>query len=192
MNSVSSPLAPGLLVAAPPLGDPNFDQSVVLLAQHGPEGSFGWIINGRELMSLRELIINAEIHTSPVEGIERPVRVGGPVSTEQVWLVYRTDQKPESLDGQFDVGCGITASASAKVLEAAAKGEAPPSVLGLVGYAGWAPTQLENEIRAGAWLPTDAEAAIVFDVPREEIWRRAYERVGTTPMAFTTRTVGLA
>lgn len=188
---MSSSLAPGLLVAAPPLGDPNFDQSVVLLAQHGPEGAFGWIINGRELMSLRELIINADIHDDP-DCSARPVRVGGPVSPEQVWLVYKTEHKLEGLDGQFDVGCGITATASAKVLEAAARGQAPPSVLALVGYAGWAPAQLENEIRVGAWLPTDGEAPIVFDVPRERIWSRAYERVGTTPIAFTSRTVGSA
>jgi putative transcriptional regulator len=64
--------------------------------------------------------------------------------------------------------------------------------MGLVGYAGWAPFQLENEIRSGAWLPTDADTELVFEVPRDEIWRRAYERMGTTPMAFTTRTVGSA
>jgi putative transcriptional regulator len=62
----------------------------------------------------------------------------------------------------------------------------------LVGYAGWAPAQLENEIRLGAWLPTDADAALVFDVPRDDVWRAAYERVGATPMAFTTRIVGSA
>ena len=87
---------------------------------------------------------------------------------------------------------GVTASPSRKMLEAIAGGRGPRSLVGLVGYAGWAPWQLENEIRSGAWLPTDADAEIVFDVPRSEIWHRAYERVGTTPMAFTTRTVGSA
>jgi putative transcriptional regulator len=62
----------------------------------------------------------------------------------------------------------------------------------LVGYAGWAPHQLENEIRAGAWLPTDVHAEVVFDVPSDAAWTSAYERVGTTPIAFTTRTVGSA
>ena len=62
----------------------------------------------------------------------------------------------------------------------------------LAGYAGWAPMQLENEIRAGAWLPTDVEASIVFDVPADDLWRKAYERIGATPMAFTSRTVGSA
>jgi putative transcriptional regulator len=64
--------------------------------------------------------------------------------------------------------------------------------MGLVGYAGWAPDQLENEIRSGSWLPTEAHPSLLFDVPRDEIWQRAYERAGTTPIAFTTRTVGSA
>jgi putative transcriptional regulator len=186
-----SSLAPGLLVAAPPLGDPNFDRSVVLLAAHGPEGAFGWIINGRELMTLSELLIRAEITNGSIDA-PGYVRIGGPVSPEQVWLVYRSEERLPELDGQFEVGVGITASASRSVLEAVAAGQSPRSLVGLAGYAGWAPSQLENEIRSGAWLPTDVEAAIVFDVPKEQIWQRAYERMGTTPIAFTSRTVGSA
>jgi len=186
-----SSLAPGLLVAAPPLGDPNFDRSVVLLAAHGPEGAFGWIINGRELMTVSELLIRAELVESAVE-TAGAVRVGGPVSPEQVWLVYRSDERLPELEGQFEVGVGITASASRSVLEAIAAGRAPRSLVGFAGYAGWAPSQLENEIRNGAWLPTDVEPDIVFDVPREQVWHGAYERIGATPIAFTSRTVGSA
>lgn len=186
-----SPLAPGLLVAAPPLGDPNFDRSVVLLAAHGPEGAFGWIINGREIMTVPELLVRADITESPLE-VPGRVRVGGPVSPEQVWLIYRTEERFDGVEGQFDVGQGITACASRKALEAVASGYTPKSLVGLVGYAGWAPDQLENEIGAGAWLPTDVDPSVVFDVPSEEVWTRAYERVGTTPIAFTTRTVGSA
>lgn len=186
-----SSLAPGLLVAAPPLGDPNFDRSVVLLAAHGPEGAFGWVVNGRELMSVPELLMRAEIvdHHIEVPGL---VRLGGPVAQEQVWLIYRSEERFDDLAGQFDVGAGITACASRKVLEAVAQGRAPKSLMGLVGYAGWAPNQLENEIRVGAWLPTDVDRDVVFDVPTDSAWTRAYELVGATPMAFTTRTVGSA
>lgn len=186
-----SDLAPGLLVSAPPLGDPNFERSVVLLAAHGPDGAFGWIINGRELMTLSELLVRVELAS---ERIDAPgvVRLGGPVSPEQVWLVYRTEDRIEGIDGQFEVGEGITASASKRVLEAVAAGQIPRSLLGLAGYAGWAPSQLEDEIRAGAWLPTDVEPGLLFDVPPQELWRHAYERVGTSPIAFTSRTVGSA
>lgn len=185
-----SELAPGFLVAAPPLGDPNFDRSVVLLAAHGEEGAFGWILNGRPVMSLAELIVRADVSSSPPP-LAGSVRVGGPMSPEQVWLVYRSEERFDGIDGQFDVGPGIMACASRRVLEVLAEGVAPSSLFGVVGYAGWAPGQLENEIRAGAWLPTDVDLELIFDAPREELWQRAYERVGATPIAFTSR-VGLA
>ena len=189
---MSSLLAPGLLVAAPPLGDPNFDQSVVLLAAHGPEGAFGWVINGRDVMTLEELLERVEMKSGKSRPLRGHVRLGGPVAQEQVWLVYRTEDKIVGVDEQFDIGCGITASPSRRMLEALADGSAPESLVGLLGYAGWAPSQLENEIRGGAWLPTDADASLVFDVPRHEVWTQAYERLGATPIAFTSRTVGSA
>jgi len=186
-----SDLAPGFLVAAPPLGDPNFDRSVVLLAAHGSEGAFGWVINGREVMSMAELMQRVELEAPPPL-LEGTVRLGGPVSQEQVWLIFSVDERLASFDGRVDLGGGICASASRKVLDAIASGVVPNRLTALLGYAGWAPQQLENEIRMGAWLPTDFAPELVFDAPREEVWQRAYERVGTTPMAFTSRTVGSA
>jgi putative transcriptional regulator len=184
-------LAPGFLVAAPPLGDPNFDRSVVLLAAHGPDGAFGWVLNGKPLMTLGELLVRAGI-VEVAPDLPASVRVGGPVSPEQVWVVYRSDERFADLEGQFEVGEGVTASASRKVLEAIARGVVPTSLVGLVGYAGWAPSQLENEIKRGSWLPIDLTPSLVFDVPEERLWYAAYERVGATPMSFTTRTVGSA
>ncbi|MDX2053397.1 MAG: YqgE/AlgH family protein [Polyangiaceae bacterium] len=185
-----SKLAPGLLLAAPPLGDPNFDKSVVLLASHGDEGAFGWVLNGKHLMTLSDLLSRAEIvENSEVAG---SVRIGGPVSQEQVWLVYPSKFRFEDVEGQFEVYPGITATASRKVLELIAEGNVPEPLICLAGYAGWGPDQLEDEIRRGSWLPTDVDPQIVFEVSPEQCWHRAYERVGTTPMAFTTRTVGSA
>jgi putative transcriptional regulator len=187
-----SGLAPGLIVAAPPLGDPNFERSVVLLASHGPEGAFGWIINGRELMPLSELLVRAEV-TTEAPDIDGSVRLGGPVSTDQVWLVYKIEDRFEGIEGQFTVGSHIMATASKRVLELLAAGDrATSSVVAFAGYAGWAPMQLENEIRQGAWLPTDLDVGIVFDVPRDRVWERSYGLIGATPMSFTSRTVGSA
>jgi len=194
---MSSELAPGLLIAAPPLVDSGFDRSVILLAAHGEDGAFGWIVNGREVMTLNELLDHVDLPAPVSDASEEPragVRLGGPVGTEQVWLLYRTDEKGtlDDVPDQFDVGCGVTASPSQRVLQAVAEGRAPRSLMGVLGYAGWAPNQLENEIRRGSWLPIGAEVTLLFDVAREEIWEAAYERVGATPMSFTTRTVGSA
>lgn len=184
-------LAPGLLLAAPPLGDPHFDRSVVLLAAHGPEGAFGWVINGRAVMPLAELLQRAEVSAELLD-VGGVLRIGGPVAPEQVWLVYRAEQRFEGVDGQWDIGAGILACASRRILEVVATERESRGMVALAGYAGWAPEQLEREIQGGAWLPTDVEADVVFDVPQEELWHHAYARAGTTPMAFTTRTVGSA
>lgn len=164
---------------------------MVLLAQHGPEGAFGWILNGRDVMTLEDLLVRAEITESPID-VGGAVRVGGPVAREQVWLIYRTEERLTDLEGQLEVCEGVTATASRRVLEAVAAGHHPPSLFGLAGYAGWAPLQLEAEIKRGAWLPTDVDSNMVFEVPRAELWTKAYERIGTSPIAFTTRTVGSA
>jgi putative transcriptional regulator len=187
-----SPLAPGLLVAAPPLGDPNFERSVVLLAAHGDEGAFGWVINGQQLMTIRQLVERADVRTPAPAGIPGIVRAGGPVGTEQVWLLYPTATRYKDLDDQFDVGFGITATSSRRLLEALADGEAQGPVLGVAGYAGWGPSQLEDEIRAGSWLPTDADIDILFGTDSTTTWLRAFERIGTSAMAFTSRIVGSA
>jgi putative transcriptional regulator len=188
---MSSVLAPGLLLAAPPLSDPNFERSVVLLSAHGPDGAFGWVLNGPESMSLSELLERTQLAPSGAD-VTGVVRFGGPVSQEQVWLLYPTGVLPAELEGQLQVAPGITASASRKVLELIASGRVPPELITLMGYAGWGPWQLENEIKAGAWLPTDVNAQIVFEPPRAELWARAYQRVGATPLSFTSRTVGSA
>lgn len=186
-----SVLAPGLLVAAPPLEDPNFDRSVVLLASHGKNGAFGWVINGERVMSLSELATHAGLECGAPQS-SSSIYVGGPVGREQVWLLYRTEERLPAVPDQFDVGFGITASPSQKVLEAILQGRAPKSLRGVMGFAGWEPSQLEREIGRGSWLPMNAEASLVFDVSAEEMWAQAYRHAGTSPMAFTTRVVGQA
>jgi putative transcriptional regulator len=191
-----SVLAPGLLIAAPPLEDPNFDRSVVLLASHGKNGAFGWVINGERVMSLSELATHTglvcDAALSSSSHSSSSIYVGGPVGREQVWLLYRTEERLHAVPDQFDVGFGITASPSQKVLEAVLQGRAPKSLRGVIGFAGWEPSQLEREIGRGSWLPMDAQASLVFDVSLDEMWAQAYQRAGTSPMAFTTRVVGQA
>jgi putative transcriptional regulator len=186
-----SELAPGLLIAAPPLGDPNFDRSVVLLAAHGRDGAFGWVLNGKPVMSISELLVRAEVTDRRIE-LPGMVRFGGPVSQDQIWLVYPAAERLDDVEGQFEVAPGVLATASKTVLERLADGVSMPRVAGFAGYAGWAGGQLENEIRLGAWLPCPVDAGIIFDVPVDQVWARSYERLGTTPIAFVSRTVGSA
>ncbi len=197
-----SSLAPGILIAAPPLSDPNFDRSVVLLASHDEEGAFGWVINGKRMMSVAELLTRADIMPPPTEqgdeaaerllALPGEVRIGGPVSTEQVWLVYPTAERLEGVDGQFEVAAGVHATASRTFLEKLAEGHVVPHLLAFAGYAGWGPGQLEREIQGGGWLPGPSVPHLLFATEVESTWQRAYETLGTSPIAFTSRTVGSA
>jgi putative transcriptional regulator len=182
-------LAPGLLLAAPSLHDPNFERSVVLLGRSGGEGALGWVINGRELMPVRELLTSAELVPEGVSVprsavFSRTACVGGPVAPAAGWLVYR--RSGEALAGEIPVGPEIGVSGELSTFTDLMRGTGPTEFRLVLGCAGWAPGQLESEIVAGAWLPAAVDVALLFETPREAVWDEAYRRsVGAGPAAFT-------
>lgn len=186
-----SSLAPGILIAAPPIGDPSFERTVVLLASHDEDGAFGWVLNGDPIMDLGELLAQVGVGR-PAEPVPGIVTWGGPVSTEQVWLAYPEEARIAGLDGQFQVGEHILATASREFLARIAQGAKVPKLRAFAGYSGWGPGQLEREIRGGGWLPGPLDFELTFRTPQRDVWQRAYQKLGTTPIAFTTRTVGSA
>ena len=194
-----SKLAPGILIAAPPMGDANFDRSVVLLASHDEDGAFGWIINGESLMTVAELLEQAGIEGPSGVGAEQlseclqgRVHRGGPVSQEQVWLVYPAEERIPGVSGQMEIAPGIFATASREFLERLAEGVEVHWLRAFAGYAGWAPGQLESEIQLGGWLPGDIDHNLLFEHEAVDVWRRAFELQGVSPISFTSRTVGSA
>jgi putative transcriptional regulator len=182
-------LAPGLLLAAPSLRDPNFLHSVVLLGRAGDDGALGWVINGRELMSVRELLASSELLPSGQAIPETPsfaatVRVGGPVAPAAGWLLYRRLAQP--LPGEIAVGADLGVSGEMAAFNGLLAGHGPAEFRMLLGCAGWAPGQLEAEIGAGAWLPAAVSAALVMDAQPAFVWDEAYHlAVGTEPAAFS-------
>jgi putative transcriptional regulator len=182
-------LAPGLLLAAPTLHDPNFERSVILLARAGDEGALGWVINGRELMSVWQLFTSSELVPEgtvmpPGVGFSRPACVGGPVAPAAGWLIYR--RLPEALAGEIAVGPEVGVSGELSTMNNLLRGEGPTEFRLLLGCAGWAPRQLESEISAGAWLPAAVDLGLLFETPLDEIWGEAYRlSVGAGPAAFT-------
>jgi putative transcriptional regulator len=182
-------LAPGMLLAAPSLRDPNFMHSVVLLGRSGDDGALGWVVNGRELMSVRELLTSSELIPPGTSVPDSPafasaVRLGGPVAPAAGWLVYRRLSEP--LPGEITVGTDIGVTGEMAAFSALMEGKGPADFRMLLGCAGWAPGQLEAEISAGAWLPAPVEAGLVMDSQAAFVWDEAYHlTVGTEPAAFS-------
>lgn len=175
-------LAPGFLVAPPTLGDPNFDRSVVLLAVNEPGGSMGFVINRQSDMMLKSLLAELEI---PTRVKDRPVLVGGPVSSFSGFVLY---EHPENLPlaPGIEVSPTISISPSREILEKGARGELPGRFELLLGYAGWAPDQLETELMHGSWLHAAFDPELLFDVHIESRWDEAYRRLGVAPYGFIT------
>lgn len=183
---MSAPLAPGLLVAALPLTDPNFAKSLVLLVAHGEEGALGIVVNGdKEVASIGDLLEQLGLTE---DGSKHPeaVRVGGPVQQEIGWIVYRPSATP--CEGEIKLSDRIAVTQSREVLASIGRNEGPSVYAAFLGYSGWAPGQLEEEIRQGAWLPVDLDDAIVFEVPVEKRWAAAFKGAGVLPAAFMSTT----
>ncbi|MBN2575581.1 MAG: YqgE/AlgH family protein [Deltaproteobacteria bacterium] len=182
-------LAPGMLLAAPSLRDPNFMHSVVLLGRAGDDGALGWVVNGRELMSVRELLTSSDLiprgqAIPDTRSFASAVRIGGPVAPAAGWLLYR--RLPEPLPGEITVGADLGVTGELAAFSALLLGRGPSDFRLLLGCAGWAPGQLEAEIGAGAWLPAAVSAALVMDAEAAFAWDEAYRlAVGTEPAAFS-------
>lgn len=188
-------LAPGFLIASPPLGDPNFDRTVVLLAVHNEDGALGFVVNRHAPLSVGELLAHADYDEGHDE--ESPVWLGGPVQPQSGWVISDAEHLGSG-DDVIEVDATIRVSSSQSAFDRLAEDAAAGSydarrVLVLLGYSGWGPNQLEGEIARGAWLPTPLDEKVLFEVDPEERWEKAYALLGLTPThMMTMRTVGEA
>lgn len=173
-------LAPGFLVAPPPLADPNFDHTVVLLAAHEDDGSMGFIVNRPSEMNLHELLSELEI---PCAVPNRPVLIGGPVQGFAGFVLYEHEANAPNHPG-ISITPEVSVSASRELLEAAAGGHLPGRFELLLGYAGWAPEQLTAELEQGGWLHASFDRELIFEVPLKARWESAYDRLGVAPFGF--------
>jgi putative transcriptional regulator len=183
-----SGLAPGFLVAAPALTDPNFAGSLVLVAEHHAEGALGFVVNRTSQISVVELLdgVDGELRRA-AETAGRAVGtvlVGGPVQPERLWILYRPGPAQAALEvGAVRVTDDVSLGGSRELLDSLVRGPGGPFVL-LLGYAGWAPMQAEKEIASGAWVPMPITSDLVFDVPLEKRWETAVRRLGLDPGEF--------
>ena len=196
MSSIHA-IEPGLLLAAPRLGDPHFQGTVVLLGVHDEGGSLGWTLNGAHVDEAAAIVRATSLVTADAslpDTFGTPALRGGPVSPSSVWIVYRrpwtkaprdTGDAEDLLPGSIAIGDEIAVTASVDALRTLIAGRGPATFRLLVGYAGWDSGQLEGELARGSWLPTTADASLLFDGDTATLWERAYEKaIGTIPQAF--------
>ena len=150
-----------LLIAMPGMGDPRFENSVVLICSHSDDGAMGLIVNKPTAeVGLNDMLEQLSIETGPATP-EVGVHFGGPVETGRGFVLHSLDYL-SSLN-TLKVGGAFGLTATLDVLEELAKGRGPEKVLLALGYAGWGPGQLEGEIAQNGWLTSPASPELVFD-----------------------------
>lgn len=181
MLAMSHGTAPILLVSMPQMADPNFARTVILLCEYTEQGAFGLVVN-RQMTEPAWTLVK----TDPPVTVDPQVRlwIGGPVEPQRTWVLMTVSQGPE--DEQREVAPGVLLSASHELTLQLL--QAPPSRQAriLVGYAGWGPGQLEQELTASGWLTLDVDPALIFGVSPEDMWETAIRRLGADPAALQT------
>lgn len=175
------------LIATPRMPDPRFQRQVVYLCAHNEsEGAMGLIINQPTDHSLAEVLAGA--------GIEVPARplplihLGGPVEMEAGFFLFSADYDcPHFLS----VTDRIRLSRDVEILRDIARGNAPADYLFTLGYAGWAPGQLEAELAENCWLVLPGDYAVIFHTPDDRKWKKAAS-LGGVDIAIFSDVVGTA
>ncbi|VAV88650.1 UPF0301 protein YqgE [hydrothermal vent metagenome] len=173
-----------MLIAAPGMGDPRFARTLLYMCGHDRFHAMGIVINQpmhalRFSALLSQLQIKPEINPVP----DHPVLAGGPVEPERGFVLHSLDYclAGETLEVSADIGM----SASAQIVAAMASPTPPKNCILALGLSSWGPGQIEEELRANAWLVCDADTALVFDRDFASKWDRAMHKIGVDPDRFS-------
>jgi putative transcriptional regulator len=164
-----------LLIAMPGMLDPNFSTTVTLICEHNDEGALGIVINRPTTLKLAELFEQLSVDDPDPEAAENPVLSGGPVGMERGFVLHGPEH---SFENTLAVSDDIRLTLSRDIIDALATGSGPDNALVALGYAGWEPGQLEEEILANSWLNVPATPQIVFETPFADRWDSAARTLG--------------
>ena len=180
-----------LLIAMPVMGDPRFERSVIYMCAHSSEGAMGIMVNRPagsidfpELLSQLNIIKKADQIKLPESAETMKVLSGGPVDTGRGFVLHSSDFFLANATLPIDDKICLTATVD--ILKAIAKGTGPRHAILALGYAGWGPGQLENEIQGNGWLHCDADPELVFGGDVDDKYARASARSASIPACCRT------
>jgi len=172
-----------MLIAMPSMGDERFARSVIYLCAHSADGAMGIVVNQPAAhISFSDLLVQLDV-VPAAELIQLPPRAGvvkvlkgGPVDTQRGFVLHSADYFVENSTLPIDEGVCLTATLD--ILKAIARGAGPASAVLALGYAGWAPGQLENEIHQNGWLHCAADPELIFGTDTEGKYALALKKIG--------------
>src|SRR5436190_22246090 len=175
-----------MLIAMPTMRDERFTRSVIYVCAHSSEGAMGIVVNQPasninfpDLLVQLEVIPASDLIQLPRRAETVKVLKGGPVETGRGFVLHSADFFIENSTLPIDEGICLTATLD--ILKAIARGNGPASELLALGYAGWAPGQLDNEMQQNGWLHCPADPGLLFVTSIEEKYEQAMRKIGIGP-----------
>ena len=159
----------------PNMVDPNFAKSVTYICEHNDQGALGVVVNRPIDMTLRTLFEQIEIPLPDDHRGRMPVYFGGPVQVDRGFVLHRPAGEWQST---LSIKQQVGLTTSRDILQAVADGSGPEQILVSLGYAGWAPGQLEQELSQNAWLTVPADLDVIFNLPPEQRLSAAMKLLG--------------
>lgn len=173
-----------LLIAMPSMPDQRFEHAVIFMCAHSAEGGAMGLIVNKPLPSLSFADLASQLDIGEPEDMP-PISIhyGGPVETGRGFVLHSPDYVR---DATVPMSEGVSLTATVDILRALATGDGPNRSILALGYAGWAPGQLEQEIQRNDWLHCPADSELVFDLPLDDKWAAAVRRIGIDPALLST------
>jgi putative transcriptional regulator len=172
-----------MLIAMPVMDDERFQRTVIYMCAHSAEGAMGIIVNRPAgsidfpgLLMQLEIIKKGERIALPKSAEAMKVLRGGPVEPGRGFVLHSSDFFIK--DSTLEIDQGVSLTATLDILKAIATGAGPSRALLALGYAGWRPGQLENEIQHNGWLHCPADSDLVFDKDVDSKYERALKKIG--------------
>jgi len=160
-----------VLVANPSMADPNFSQTVVLILEHGAEGTLGVILNRETTMPLSEALPDI----GALKGTKYRLFAGGPVALARLVLLFRVKEPPPDARPVID---GVYVGGTLEILEhIVTRGKTNETFRVFAGFAGWAPNQLKFEMLQGAWGLLRVDSKDIFDHDPATLWQDSLTRL---------------
>ena len=159
-----------LLISEPFLPDPNFERTIILLCENNEEGSFGFVLNKPSLANVSDVM-------DDIKDYNTPAMVGGPVQQDTLHYLHRQkgiEDAVEILDGVFWGG-----SFERVLFLLETKQLAHKDIRFFLGYSGWSPGQLDEELKQDSWIVSDqATEELIFDTEPEGMWKKTLKIMG--------------
>ncbi|GJL89151.1 MAG: UPF0301 protein [Minwuia thermotolerans] len=167
-----------LLIAMPSMQDERFQRSVIFMCSHTADaGAMGLMIN-KQLPNLQFADLAKQLDIEAGNSPPITMHFGGPVETGRGFVLHSDDYHR---DATVPMAEGVSMTATVDILRAMASGVGPGEAILALGYAGWAPGQLEQEIQRNDWLHCTADSDLIFEVALDSKWEAAVRRIGIDP-----------